>query len=185
MHSASIEAKVMNDRLLEMYGRHLSTDKANFRVTWSEDQFEKRFGTFNVYYGDVFVREEVGIRSVPKYEYLDHQWVVERLHPNYYKDVMEGEYIYEPLWAFPKNLPLKWEAIDYCVKMALKLLPIDYEKRTPQTEKEAINQDNQRKAEEVKEARRELDNISDPSELELRLKDGDAVSLSGKKFEVH
>lgn len=185
MHSASVEARTINDKLLEMYGRHISADRANFRVSWSEDQFEKRFGIFNVYYGDMFLREETGIRTVPKYEYLDCQWVVERLHPNYHKDVMEGDYVYEPLWAFPKNLPLKWEAIDYCIKMALQLIPIESDKRTPQTEKEAMYQDAERKQKEIKDARQELDNISDPSELELRLKDGDAVSLTGKKFEVH
>lgn len=183
MQSASIEAKAINQKLLEAYGKHLSADKANFRVVWSEDQLEKRFGVFNVYYNDMFVREETGIREVAKYEYLDHQWVVERMHPNYHKDVMEGSYVYEPLWAFPRGLPLKWEAVDYCVKMALKMIPIDYDKRTPQSESEAIDQDEKRKAKEVRDARTELDNVSNPSELELRLKDGDAVSMAGKKFD--
>lgn len=185
MNSASIEVKEINERLLNLYGRHVAADKALFRVSWSEDQLEKRFGTFNVYTGDVFLREETGIRETPKYSYLDNQWVVERLHINYHQDVMEGGYIYEPLWAFPKGLPPKWEAIDYCVKMALQMLPVEEDKKTPKTEKEAIYQDEEKKKLEVKETRNELDNIANESDLELRLKDGDAVSFAGKRMVIH
>lgn len=177
MHSASIEAQATNDKLLELYGKHILCGLANFRVVWSEDQFEKRFGTFDVYAGDRFIRTETGIRETQKYSYLDHQWIVERLHPNYHKDVMEGNYIYECLWAFPKGLPLKWEAVDYCCKMALAMLP--NEKNVPRTEAEAIYQDEEKKKQEVKEEREKLDNVSNESNLEMSLHEGDAVSLSG------
>lgn len=176
MKSSSLEAQAINDRLLELYGKHISSDRPRFRVVWSDDQFEKRFGDFQVYAGDVYLRNEVGIREVPKYNWLENQWVVERLHDNYHQDVFDGVHTYEPLFSFPKNLPVSWEAIDFVVKTALKLYTVDRE--LPKTEKEVLYRDEEAKKKESAEIR----DMIELTPLQTSLNDGSAVSLTHKNF---
>lgn len=178
MHSASVEAKEINERLERIYGRHLVKDKPKFRVSWSEDQYEKSFGERNIFVDGKFLRTEQGIAETPKYHYLDNQWVVEILYANHHPDVFEDDYIYEPLFAFPTGLPLKWEPVERVVQVALGLIKSD----TPKTQKEAEYRENERVEEEKRTLRHELDEISNPSNIELNLRDGDAVSFAGKKF---
>src|SRR5437762_6234282 len=49
-----------------------------FRVVFSEDQIEKRKGTFNEYYGNLFVRTVKEIREVQKYPWIRSKWIIER-----------------------------------------------------------------------------------------------------------
>jgi len=61
---------------------------------------EKRQGKSSVFYGHIFIREEVGVIEVPKYNYIpeDH-WILEKL---FYTSNTEltTRHTYEPLWAF-------------------------------------------------------------------------------------
>lgn len=119
------ELFTINERLTNLYGRHEEINLPRFRAVFSDSQLEKRFGTFQVYSGDIYLRDETGIREVPKYSWLENQVVVERLEPNVHKDVYESEFTYEPLYAFPTGLPPKYEYIEKVVKKSLDILPTE------------------------------------------------------------
>lgn len=120
----SHELQVINDRLETLYGRHEERNLPRFRAVFSDNQLEKRFGTFQVYNGSIWLREDTCIKEVPKYSWLENQIVVERLEPNVHKEVYEGEFIYEILYAFPTGLPPKYEYIEIVVKKSLEILPV-------------------------------------------------------------
>lgn len=109
-----MDVKDINKRLLDLYGKDLYGNP-RFRIVWSDSQTEKRSGTFNVWYGKIFVRKEVGIREVPKYTYINSKWVLEQISPNPYEDV-DAKLSYEPLWVFQdkKGNPLQpvWSAVE-------------------------------------------------------------------------
>ena len=168
------EAIRINERLKQLYGKFVDTENPRYRVVFSDDEIEKRHGTFNVTTeGGVFLREETGIREVPKYEWLQGQWVLERLLPNMHKEVYEGEYTYEPLYAFPPGLPIKWEAIHFVCQIAEGA--IKNESELPKTEKQAWEEIERQKA---KDSARIL-NMLDNTAVQSALHDGGAVSLAG------
>lgn len=177
--SGTFEAFTFNQKLLELYGRHVESNTARFRVVHSGDQLEKRFGTFDVYNGSTYLRtEENVIREMPKYGHLDNQWVIERLEPNVHQDVYDGDFIYECLWALPTGLPLNWEAVDVVVKASLDMLSIDKaESGIPRTQKQA---EEIHKEELAKESELILDKFSDES-LTSALHFGSAVSMTRTK----
>src|SRR5438046_3147991 len=73
------EVDRINKILEARYGRTLRGDP-NFRIVWSDDQYEYRFGRYNIFYGHIFVREEVGTKLVPKYSYIRQRWLIERFY---------------------------------------------------------------------------------------------------------
>lgn len=122
------DCKAINATLERLYGKHPIVNNANFRLVFSDEQFEKRSGEKSVYCGELYLRKEDGIHEVPKYSYLDAQWVVERLIANHHQDVFEGNYTYEPVYAFPSNMPMPpWKAIEFLIK---RLFVVDGVKRT-------------------------------------------------------
>lgn len=179
--SDSFEAFTINDRLIENYGRRIGTNKAKFRVVHSDDQIEKRFGEFDIYADadeEIWLRKEMGIREVPKYGWLDNQWVVEKLLPNDRPEVFEGDFIYEPLLAFPSGLPLNWDAVEIVVKKILEVLPIETV-GLPKTLEEA---EYQKKLSDAKEKARIL-NMLDNTTTMSALHDKSAVVVPEVKGE--
>lgn len=82
--------------------------RPKFRLHLTDRQVEKRAGLFQDWYGDIFIREYVGVREMPKYNYLGYadkpHWVLEGLFliPGGMPDVKNSENgIYEPLHVFP------------------------------------------------------------------------------------
>jgi len=75
-----------------------------YRVVWSDYQLEKRKGVFRDFLGKVFLREYVGVREVPKYNYLKERWILERWLPPSIAwspelpDSSQGSY--EPIYVF-------------------------------------------------------------------------------------
>lgn len=63
---------------LKSRGRTLD-GRAIWRLVWSTDQKEIRKGKFSDYYGNIFLRENTEVRSVPKYWNSPDRWVLERL----------------------------------------------------------------------------------------------------------
>jgi len=121
------EAKLINDRLSRLYGRHTVIDKPIFRLAFSEELTEKRSGEKAVFADcngvDIFLRMEDGIHEVQKYPWLDNQWVVEQLMENPHQDVFEGQYIYNCIYAFKENLPCPpWKAIQFFVQNFILVL---------------------------------------------------------------
>lgn len=181
MKSTSFEAFQINERLKTIYGIHEEVNKARFRIVHSDDQYEKRFGTFQVYSGNIWLREETGIRETEKYPWLSNQWVVERLQPNETEDVYEGDLVYEPLWAFDEKLPLNMEMVEFVVKKSLNLLPqhvMDKLVSAPRTRREAEYRHKEKLAKESAMILNRLDNTA----LQSALHDGGAVQVPNKVF---
>lgn len=94
------ELKRFNKTLLEKYGRsHLDQSRAEWRLV-PADIMESRFGEFNEWYGDIFLRVFNGIKETFKYDWLDiRQFVFEKL-------------VYVPCWELMgKDLKIDYEAV--------------------------------------------------------------------------
>jgi hypothetical protein len=165
------ELEVLNNRLLSLYGRHIASDNQLFRVVWAPSQLEKRKRLIDDEGRDII---NGPILEIPKYYWMGNQYVVERLQENERQDVFEGSYIYECLYAFPEGLPLNWEAINRCCKIALEIIPKD---DRPRTEKEARYQDDQKKEKE----KQAFKNLIDTTPLDTALHDKNALSYSNTK----
>jgi hypothetical protein len=114
---------VINRRLKDNYGMSaLHPDKPKYRVVWSTGLTEKRFGEFNDFYGDIFVRSVKAIREVPKYPFDRDRWILERYvrAPNPELD-HDGTDRYEAIWTFKgpdgEFLPLNYKAIEIIINI--------------------------------------------------------------------
>ena len=115
----------INVTLLDHYGRleNLQT----WRIVWSTDQREWRYGTYEDFTPNgVFIREVTERREVPKYsQWAPDKWVLERLvvvpmdaspdHPQ-----IDSALSYEPLWVFQDDLPPEWVAVKFIVDQVHK-----------------------------------------------------------------
>lgn len=126
----------INKKLKEYWG----TDDENrpiYRVVWSDTQIEKRFGTFVESYGPIFLREVKGLAEVPKYPYIKHRWVLEKLMFAMTDEVIGldlNNRCYEPVYTFEdklgRALPVEWWAVEMIVKRLLGVASGDVEKMT-------------------------------------------------------
>lgn len=90
----SIES--INNKLLKEFGRY--DDRPNFRVVFSEDQYEKRFTDFTDE-GLELIHPEV--RELPKYkQYIHEKYILERLVPVQKGSDLTTRVSYEPAWVF-------------------------------------------------------------------------------------
>lgn len=116
-----MDAKDINRRLTNFGENSFSQPK--WRLVWSDDQLEKRFGEFNEFYGKIFLRNFTGVMEVPKYPHIIHKWILERWMPPelaYHSDLPESNRgSYEPIYVFAdKNnepLPLNWRVCEIVV----------------------------------------------------------------------
>lgn len=127
----------LNERLADRFGKYLD-GRPFYRLVWTTDQVEKRRGTFNEYYGSIYLRTEVNvIKEVPKYYIGRDRWALEKLmfsiHNPELVEAQNGSY--EPIYIFQdKNgnyLHPIWPVLEYIVKAAEgmigeKLQPSDY-----------------------------------------------------------
>ncbi len=110
----------INKRLGDIYGRFESNEQ-NYRVVWTKDQLEKRFGTFDkISENGLFLGTETCWKEVPKYNYIPPQWVLEKLVPVPAGSDIDVKVSYEPLWGFGLDpfgipLPYKWEVIEIVI----------------------------------------------------------------------
>lgn len=82
------DLKSLNIWLLERYGRGYFTGgiraaehpDALWRIVWSNDQFEKRFGRFrDIHKGsNILIREVEEVRLVPKYGWIQDRYILEK-----------------------------------------------------------------------------------------------------------
>jgi hypothetical protein len=103
-----MDIHIINRRLKDIYGCDF-LDQPIYRIVWSEEQLEKRFGTFRDFLPgtNIFLREVTGVREVKKYTYLEPQYVLEKLFFNQHNtEILDNATLsprmttYEPLWAF-------------------------------------------------------------------------------------
>lgn len=112
-----------NKLLKEFFGYDLR-GRPNFRLVWTPNQYEKRFGSFTDFYGSIIIREVEEVREVPKYPYLPPCWILEKLvfspHPHL---VESGNGHYELFWAFltkdRKPVTPTFTSIIFLIRMVL------------------------------------------------------------------
>lgn len=114
----------LNKRLIEHFGIDTLSSKPIWRIVWSEDQYEWRFGTYDdITPAGLYLRTVTETRYVPKYrQWIQKKYVLERLVivPEVNKDDLPSEKMsYEPIWVFEdKNgnyLPPKWEPAKWII----------------------------------------------------------------------
>src|SRR5689334_2025398 len=97
------DIEIINNWLAEFGGKN-DLQQPIFRLSWSNDQYEWRRGTFNVNSGDLFVRTEVGVRYVRKYNYIHERWILEKWFPQSLVKNEETPAVkngdYEPFYVF-------------------------------------------------------------------------------------
>ena len=96
----------INKRLQDEYGSQ-DLSKPYWRIVWSEDQLEKRLGTFRDIVNGIFIREVTEVREVPKYrQWIREKYVLERLIevPAFnLAELLEKKLSYEPVWVFENS----------------------------------------------------------------------------------
>lgn len=115
----------INKKLIDEYSRDVSIGLPNYRLVWSSSQYETRYveGPIFSENGDIYLREEKGIKEIEKYPLNPNMWVLEKLQPNLANpELIENRYSYEPLWIFGVgnscSQPI-WKAVSLLIKMHL------------------------------------------------------------------
>lgn len=100
----SEDIETINSQLASLFGIDISSARPMFRVSWSEDQREQRFGTWEDFTASgVFVRRVTEARTAPKYSWIKERYVLERLVavPEANQAELCGAKVsYEPVWVF-------------------------------------------------------------------------------------
>ena len=117
------ELEVLNKRLRDIFGSDSLTNMSMWRIVFSDDQFEKRFGTFDDFTSaGLYVRTITEIREVPKYNWVRERYILERLVvvPEFQVRELAGARLsYEPIYVFQSQsgdyLPPKWEAAEFVI----------------------------------------------------------------------
>lgn len=113
---------IINNGLKDRYGIDTITGAAVWRVVWSDDQFEKRLGTFrDITPSGIYLRTVTEVREVPKYrQWIELRYILERLVivPDYQVQELAGNKIsYEPIFTFGITgyLPPKMEVCEIVI----------------------------------------------------------------------
>lgn len=89
--------ELINKKLLEDYG-YAFNDKPNFKLVFSEDQYEKRLTGFTDEGFELLVPE---VRLLPKYkQWVTAKYILERLVPVTGETDLTEKVSYEPAWIF-------------------------------------------------------------------------------------
>ena len=121
----NVEVDNINKVLSTRYGKALD-GRPFFRVVFSEDLFELRKGTFNEFYGSIYVRTYTGVKQVRKYNYVLDRYILEMLHFNEAppEEVVRWDN-YECLYVFEDSkgnyLPPKLFAAEFVIWNVLNL----------------------------------------------------------------
>lgn len=112
---------IINRRLADYYGN--IDDKPNYRIVWSEYEYEMRHGTYTDYTTEgIYLRTVTEVRQVPKYkQYLKDRYILERLTvvPIINSSEILDKISYEPIWVFEDKhgnpLPPSWPAAYFII----------------------------------------------------------------------
>lgn len=171
-----------NTKLRMFYGLDAHLNLPRFQLVWSTGLMERRAGTFEAHYGNIFLRSETGVKDVLKYPVDQDRYILEHLTFNPHNDVVSGvinnpAFSYEPLWVFngPNKTPqhLLWKGVEYLVKRYFE--SIGAEKKT---DKDLEAED---KAQIEKEAKEVYEYLW-RSDIEDAFAAKSAVSLGGKQW---
>lgn len=105
--------ETLNQRLVDIFGIDTITGDPNWRIVFSEDQYEKRL-TYHTKEGFELPRPEMV--ELPKYkQWIHEKYLIEKLCivPSVNNDDLVNKTSYEPAWVFEDRhgnyLPPKWE----------------------------------------------------------------------------
>lgn len=178
----NMDIHLINQRLKDIHGTDL-LGQPHYRVVWSDDQVEKRFGYFEDYVPgtNILLRRVKEVREVKKYNYLEPQYVLERMFFNRHNtEILDNSTLspstctYEPVWAFglEKNgraKPVIWRAIE------LLLTAINNPRKLTPSQ---MSDEELKQAERDEKIMMDLLNEKIPNDpLHSAIKDGDAVIL--------
>jgi hypothetical protein len=117
----------VNQRLKEHYGRTVDTGQVNWRIVWSDDQYEQRYGEYVDYSeSGLYLRTVTESRKVLKYPWINHRYVLERLSivPMVHNTELHTKVSYEPIYTFEADngeaLPVKWEPAKFIIDTLLE-----------------------------------------------------------------
>lgn len=147
----------INNQLRDLFGVDTVTGKEMFRVSFSEDQYEKRLGTYSDYTREgIYLRTVTEVREVPKYKQWIHQkYILERLTvvPDINaQDLPTSQLSYECIFVFenfkgealPPRVDVAKIVIDslYAAmgKTNLAKYKDDYSQYTPEAQNKRINE---------------------------------------------
>jgi len=109
--------ELINKRLLDYHGK-FEDGRALWRIVWSDDEFEKRLVLQT---RDGFQLLNPTVQEVPKYSYIKHKYILERLLavPTINLTELTELTSYEPVWTFQDSngnaLPPVWDAIELII----------------------------------------------------------------------
>jgi hypothetical protein len=171
------EERIRINNYLNLQEKNLKGENI-FRLTWADNEFEMREGTYNEFKGDLFVRTVYGVKRTPKYPHLKGLWILEQFFgaERTRTDTVKDHNGYECIYAFInartfKPLPLRLRAVELILK-AKRLYRDSY-----MLSKSLLQQQ-----EDLKEKRMDdytRDSINDYSQTEFDLHCGEAISLAG------
>lgn len=176
-YSNQTEINRINEQLKLAFGRNVNVDKANFRLVFTANQFEKRSGIFEKWDDNGnFLGIETGVQEVPKYPYLaDNSWCLERLIENHWPNVLDGDYIYEVVYNF-EIFPI-YRACEFFIQQVF----VKRVTTAPHSQAEAEYQDNEKKQKEIAEAR----NMFDSTHVTSALHDRSATTVPDMSKVLH
>lgn len=114
--------ETINSQLERNFGRDVVTGRPFFRIVFSEEQFEKRLGTYTDYSKEgIYLRTVREVREVPKYrQWIPNKYVLEGLTlvPSINQEELPTDALsYEPIWVFEDKqgnpLPPRFEAAEF------------------------------------------------------------------------
>ena len=120
--------KVLRETINELLKNHFGTDTvtglAMWRISWSEDQFENRLGTYEDYTpGGIYIRTVTEVRKVPKYsQWVPRKYTLENLVGiplQNRHELPDSKMSYELMFVFEKGngeyLPPNFEAAKFII----------------------------------------------------------------------
>lgn len=150
--------EVFNERLIQLYGREQISQKPKYRIVRSEEQTEKRFGSYDVLTQEtgIWLGSKKGLVEIKKYWYFKDCWLLERCEPNIDRsNIFFDKFTYEPILPFldkdNNQLPLNWKAVEFCVNR------IERASRKLLTESDHLEQEEKKLQEESDKVYAELD----------------------------
>lgn len=174
--------EILNQRLIDHFGIDTSTGQPNWRIVFSEDQFEKRLTKHTKEGFELLTPEMV---ELPKYKQWIHaKFILEKLVivPTPNSDELTTKMSYEPCWVYEDShgnyLPPKWEATQLIVDTVHKQLNASkgLKYKDPESHLEGSLEEKEKRIQELEEAL-----YGNESDMGDALATGNAVGYGVKK----
>jgi hypothetical protein len=151
-----------------------------FKLIWSDNEREMRFGTFRDFSPEgIYLREVTEMRSVLKYNYLKERWILESWCPPevvFSPELPKSIYgSYEPVWVF-ESKDGQYQAPTLRVVEFLVNFLMNKEKVTPMTRRAQLR--DEVVAREDQEVADFMEQLEIPTAMESRLHSGEGVGYT-------